>query len=247
MSASAVRTRIAEPSGSRTFAYRLKTAIPGPIDAWARSTGAMLPCWSVRSASGISRLRLATKSLRVVIPASAVAGRQTRTIDEARAFVPLAIIRLPSSVRIGQVPLIEKPELNKPSSIVSQPVDASEGAPGHRRRPTLGLLEGVEDGDRDVWGGDLAHPGESCAEPVFEMGFSLGLVATEPVRGRHELGGLRSHKRPEEIRVDRAERAAQPDVEEVGEVRVADVVVVGRIRRDHAWAPHHRLGRIRAG
>jgi hypothetical protein len=34
-------------------------------------------------------------------------GRQTRAIEDAKAFVPLPIIRFPSSVRSGQVPVIE--------------------------------------------------------------------------------------------------------------------------------------------
>jgi hypothetical protein len=43
MSWSALRTVIAEPSASSTFAWREKMAMPGPIDACATSTGAMLP------------------------------------------------------------------------------------------------------------------------------------------------------------------------------------------------------------
>ena len=85
MSASAVRTRIADPSGSSTFAYRLKTAIPGPIDACARSTGAMFPCWSVRSASGSSRLRRGDEVLAGRDAGVVGRGRQTSTIEEAKS------------------------------------------------------------------------------------------------------------------------------------------------------------------
>ena len=50
--------------------------------------------------------------------------RQTRTMEEARALVPEAIERLLISVRMGQVPVIEKPALMMADSIVSQPVEA---------------------------------------------------------------------------------------------------------------------------
>ena len=45
MSANAVRTESGDPSLSSTRAYRVYTAMPGPIAAWARSTGAMLACF----------------------------------------------------------------------------------------------------------------------------------------------------------------------------------------------------------
>ena len=51
-------------------------------------------------------------------------ARQTSTMEDARALVPLAIILLLSSLRMGQVPTTAKPSLSKPSSMVSQPVDA---------------------------------------------------------------------------------------------------------------------------
>ena len=149
MSASAVRTRIAEPSGSSTFAYRLKIAIPGPIDACARSTGAMLPCWRVRSASGISRLRLATKSLRVVMPASIERGRQTRTIDEASAFVPIETHpcrslgpHRPRAVD-REAGARAAPRASSPSRSTRSPRAIAILVVG------LGLLECVVDGDRN--------------------------------------------------------------------------------------------------
>ncbi len=49
--------------------------------------------------------------------------RQTSTMLEARALVPAAIIRLPSSVRIGQVPVTAKPALRTASRKVTQPVE----------------------------------------------------------------------------------------------------------------------------
>ena len=63
--------------------------------------------------------------LRVASRALADRGRQTRTMDDASALAPSPIWRLSPSVRIGHVPVIEKLALIKPSSIVSQPVDAT--------------------------------------------------------------------------------------------------------------------------
>jgi len=51
-------------------------------------------------------------------------------------------------------------------------------------------------------------------------------------RGRDELFGLRGEDGLEEVWVDAPEGAAEPDVKEVREVGVADVVVVGRVGRD---------------
>ena len=64
-------------------------------------------------------------SLRVESGAFEREGRHTNTIDEARAFVPIPMLLLPRSVRTGQVPVISKPALNTPSSIVSHPVEAT--------------------------------------------------------------------------------------------------------------------------
>ena len=73
-------------------------------------------------ATGNSDLRAATKSRRVAIGASAGRWRQTRTMEEARALVPCPIMRLLFSVRIGHVPVTEKPASITASRKVSQPV-----------------------------------------------------------------------------------------------------------------------------
>ncbi|OPZ54443.1 MAG: hypothetical protein BWY91_01649 [bacterium ADurb.BinA028] len=124
MSARAVRTLIADPSASTTLLYAVKTAIPGPIAACARSTGAMLPCWSSRSAPGSRSLRAARKPRRVVASACSGRGRQARTTDEASALVSRPTIRLLNSVRIGQVAVTMSPASMRPLSMVSQPVEA---------------------------------------------------------------------------------------------------------------------------
>ena len=96
--------------------------MPGPMAAWARSTGAMLPVCSRRTACGSSDRRAARKIRRVVGGALVERRRQTRTMLEARALVPLAMILPEPSVRIGNVPVIENPERITASRNVSQPV-----------------------------------------------------------------------------------------------------------------------------
>jgi hypothetical protein len=112
-----------DPSDSITFEYLVKTDIPGPMDACARSTGAMLPHWRSDNATGSSFFREAINSRRVASGASEGLGRQTRTIEEARALVPIATLLTLLSLLIGHVPCIEKPEFSKPFNMVSQPVE----------------------------------------------------------------------------------------------------------------------------
>jgi hypothetical protein len=63
-----------------------------------------------------------TNSRRVAVGAEVARGRQTRTMLEARALVPEPIMRLPFSVRIGQVPLMAKPASMTAARKVSHPV-----------------------------------------------------------------------------------------------------------------------------
>ena len=67
------------------------------------------------------------------------------------------------------------------------------------------------------------------SRPRLKELLRLLLVATESVRGGHQFLCLGCQEGAEEGRVDPRERVAEPDVEEVGEVGVADVVVVGRV------------------
>ena len=82
----------------------------------------MLPRCRCTRAGGSSAFSAAMKSRRVAIGASADRFRQTSTTLEASALDPMPIIRLASSVRIGQVPVIPKPALIKASRNVSHPV-----------------------------------------------------------------------------------------------------------------------------
>jgi hypothetical protein len=74
-------------------------------------------------------LSAVTNSRRVAVGAEAALGRQTRTMLEARALVPEPIVRLPSSVRIGQVPLMAKLASMTAARKVSPPVFVVPSAP----------------------------------------------------------------------------------------------------------------------
>ena len=106
--------------------------------------------------------------------------------------------------------------------------------PARRRGPVVvgvGLLERVVDGDREVGERGLASAREHAPEAVLEERLRA-VLAVVAVRVGDELLGLRHEHRAQQVGVHAAQRAAQPDVEEVGEVGVADVVVVGRVRGD---------------
>ena len=59
----------------------------------------------------------------------AARGRQTRIMLDARALESMPRMRLPNSVRIGQVPVVAKPARTVASRNVSQPVLAVPSAP----------------------------------------------------------------------------------------------------------------------
>ena len=135
-------------------------------------------------------------------------------------------MRLPSSVRIGQVPLMANPARITASRNVSQPVLAVPSS-----LVALRLLEGVVDGDREGRVRLLGEAVHRLRHAVEEERLGL-LLAAVAVWRRDQLLGLGHGERGEEVGKDRPQRAAQPDVEEVRQIGVADVVVVGRISRD---------------
>ena len=94
--------------------------------------------------------------------------------------------------------------------------------------PGLRLLEGVVDGDREAGVRLFGKTLHRLFHAVEEEGVRL-FLAPVPVWSGYQFFGLRDGERGEEIGKDWTERAAQPDVEEVREVGVADVVVVGRV------------------
>jgi hypothetical protein len=80
--------------------------------------------------------------------------RQTRTMLEASALVSFPTMRLLSSVRMGQVPVMENPARITASRKVSHPVLPCLAVPLAFR-----LLEGVVDGNRKGRVGLLGQAG----------------------------------------------------------------------------------------
>jgi hypothetical protein len=89
-----VRTLIGVPSASSTTAYFEKTAMPGPMIAWERSTGATgersspVPRVISSRASGRTLFSSLRKARREIAGASAGRGRQTRMMLEAGVGAP---------------------------------------------------------------------------------------------------------------------------------------------------------------
>ena len=212
--------------------------MPGPIAACGRSTGAIAPCWSLRSASGSSSCSAAMKPAAVgrrrVVGARAQ-GEDDRGGEGVRCRCDASGRR--RSLRIGQVAVIAQPDRIIPSSSVSQPVEAVAVVTG------VGLLERVVDGDRVVGQRGLARAREHAPEALLEE-LLRAVLAVVAVRVGDELLGLRDEHRAQQVGVDAAQRAAQPDVEEVREVGVADVVVVRRVRRDERAVDVDRWRRL---
>ena len=187
----------------------------------------MLPACRWRSAAGNSAFSAATNSRRVAVGASAARGRQTRMMLEARALVSVTdSTRVLSSVRIGQVPLMANPARITASRKVSQPVLAVPSL-----ALALGLLEGVVDRDRKGRMRLLSETMHRLCHAVEEKCLGLLLAAVAIRRGDQFLG-LRHGERSEKFRKDGPQRTAQPDIEEIRQVGVANVVVVRRIGGD---------------
>ena len=105
------------------------------------------------------------------------------------------------------------------------------GAGGAFVAIALGLLEGVVDGDRKGRVRLLGEAVHRLRHAVEEERLGLLLAAVAVGRG-DQLLGLGHGERGEEVGEDGLQRAAQPDVEEVRQIGVADVVVVGWIGGD---------------
>ena len=163
-----------------------------------------------------------TKARWVVVGASLGRGRQARTIDEARALV--------HSVRQFAA---HRPCGRDLPARADEAVEQRVPARGRRALPArLLLLVRVVHGHRHVRVGAVAYPVEDGVEAVHEElgGVLLPVVA---VGVRHELLGLRREHGGDHRGMDVQQAAPQPHVEEVGEVGVTDIVVIGRIRGHH--------------
>ena len=91
-------------------------------------------------------------------------------------------IRLPSSVRIGQVPVTCKSGAEEPFSIFSHPVDAVTCRAAiivvH-----FTLLERIEDGHRRLGHSSAPrHVANTCREACLKVVFGLALVTVEAIR-----------------------------------------------------------------
>src|SRR5256885_2053091 len=75
----------------------------------------------------------------------------------------------------------------------------------------------------------FAHLLEGRSKPILKKALRLRFVATKPVGAGDQLPVLWGEHRTEQTRIDRFKAAAQPYVKKIREIRVADVVVVGRV------------------
>jgi len=93
---------------------------------------------------------------------------------------------------------------------------------------SVALLEGVVDGDRKGrvrLRGQVVHGGRHAVQKKH-LG---GLLAAVAVGRGNQFFGLGHGQRGVEIREDRPQAAAQPDIEKVGQVGVANIVVIRRV------------------
>ena len=90
------------------------------------------------------------------------------------------------------------------------------------------LLEGVVDGDGEGRVRLLSETLHGQGHPLEKecLGFFLASVA---IGRSHQLLGFRHGERGEKVGKNRSQGTAQPDIEEVGQIGVADVVVIGRV------------------
>src|SRR5262249_541229 len=98
-----------------------------------------------------------------------------------------------------------------------------------QRRPTERSLVGI---DANQWTVRLAYAiglRKVSRHHVFVEGSCSGLVSVMATDGHHGFTPLGCQIAPEVIRVGLAQAALEPNVEEIREIRVRNVVVVGRI------------------
>ncbi|MNP34495.1 hypothetical protein D3C76_1277840 [compost metagenome] len=93
------------------------------------------------------------------------------------------------------------------------------------------MLESIVDGHRKGWMGLLGEVMHGCGHTVKEERLRL-VLATMSVRGGDQLLSLRYCQGGIQIRENRPQYTAQPDIEKVREIGVADIVVVGWICGD---------------
>ena len=96
------------------------------------------------------------------------------------------------------------------------------------RLPAGGGLVGVDDDGHAARFEDAVHLLESLLQVLLKEALA-SLPAVRAVGVGHDLARFGGERGGEEFRVEMAHGALEPDVEEVGEVGVGHVVVVGRV------------------
>jgi hypothetical protein len=114
---------------------------------------------------------------------------------------------------------------------IKESVPASAG--GSLLAAALRLLKGVVDGDRKRRVGLLCDAAHGLAHTVEEEDLRL-LLAAMSVRRCNQFLGFGHGERSEKVGEDGLQRVAQPHVEEVREVGVTNIVIVGWIGGDNS-------------
>src|SRR5262249_42257293 len=106
----------------------------------------------------------------------------------------------------------------------------------------LGLFEGIVHAQGELARMDLPHLRESLTEAGFKERPRLLFAASVPVTSGDQFLLFRRDQRREKRRKLRRKGSPQPAIEEVAEVCIPDVVVIGRVSRDDlGTAPDRRL------
>src|SRR5262249_16831495 len=85
---------------------------------------------------------------------------------------------------------------------------------------------------------------ERATQPLFKEPIGLPAIGSEPKWGCFQLLGLWCEQGAEQIGEHILEGSPQPHIEVIGEVRISNVVVVGRVCRYHGIAPDGGLSRV---
>ena len=153
-------------------------------------------------------------------------GRQIMTTYVASTLESRPTIRADPVPWMGQEPTSDIPAATSDSSIASHPV-----AFRPLRRDGL-LLEGIHDENREFGCRSSFQRGERLSEAVDERDLGGVLVVAMPAWGCDQLLSLWSDQGGEQLWINLPKSATDPDVEVVAQVRVVDVVEVGRVSRN---------------
>ena len=97
----------------------------------------------------------------------------------------------------------------------------------------VALLVGVVDGYRNVLTGVLVNLLAGVQHSVLKEIPSFFGAALKAVGGRHQFFCLGHQHGAEQLGVGVFQRLPHPDIEEIGQVCIADVVIIGRVRGNH--------------